>query len=221
LIHPVKTTKAEEIFLVLKQKIINNELKPGTRLVERSLCNYFESSRTPIRAALQKLVAYGLAEFISGYNGALVTQITYELISELYDIREVLEGLAARSCAQRIDNEGISRLDDLVARFREHMEKEVYSDALAEDIGIHDLIIAESRNTRLQQLLVPVADQSRRIVNLTEYEGEWADLTLNQHIAVYNGIRERKPEAAETAMREHIRSSRHYQLERLHRYKTI
>ena len=221
MIKPTKTTKAEEIFTSIKEKIINNEIKPGARLVERSLCEYFESSRTPIRTALQKLVSYGLAEFISSYNGVLVTHITYELISELYDIREVLEGLAARSCAQRIDSEGIALLDELVGKFRVHMEKGVYKDALHEDIAIHDLVIVESRNTRLQELLIPVSAQSKRIVNLTEYEGEWANLTLNQHIDIYNGIRERKPEEAEQAMRAHIRSSRKYQLERLHRYKNL
>lgn len=214
-------TKAEEIFTSLRDKIVSNDIKPGTRLVERSLCDYYQSSRTPIRTALQKLVSFGLAEFITGYNSVLVTHITYELISELYDIREVLEGLAARSCAQRISSEGIARLDELVENFRIHMENEVYDDALSEDIAIHELIIAESRNTRLEELLVPVSAQSKRIVNLTEYKGDWATLTLTQHIDIYTGIREHKPEEAERAMREHIRSSRQYQLDRLHRYKNF
>ena len=64
----------------------------GTFLIERELCKALNVSRTPIREALQQLATEGLVEFIPG-KGAFVAGITYEDIIEVYDVREILEGL--------------------------------------------------------------------------------------------------------------------------------
>lgn len=212
-----RVSKTNTIYEDMKCKIIHNELKQGARLVERSLCEYYNSSRTPIREALRLLHNEGLVVFHTG-STVYVSQITYEMVNEVYDIREVLEGLSARLCAQNISLSNLELLEVLVEKFKSLMMEKKYKMALPKDIEIHDFMISQSKNDILSKMILPVSNQSRRIVTLTNYTDGWAEETLNHHLQIFDAVKNRNGKQAEEAMREHIRNSKRHQLENLYSY---
>ena len=88
-------TIQEIIFDTLKQRIISGKYEPGKRLIANDLAEEFDISRMPVREALTRLASTGLVELIP-YKGAIVNELTAEDFVEIFYIRSVLEGLAAR-----------------------------------------------------------------------------------------------------------------------------
>lgn len=207
--------KTMQVYKILRDKIIENELVAGTMLVERVLCAKYNWSRTRVRDSLRMLSRDGLVNHVPGYS-AYVSYITHETISDNYDVREVLEGLSARLCAERISAERLLELENVVKKYRIEMEAKSYSMAIRLDIDIHRFLMKESRNKKLEELMGAVFSQSRRIMNLTVYTGAWAEETLGFHLSLFDAIKNRQPELAEDLMRKHIRSSKRHQIEQLH-----
>ena len=114
--------KKELAYDYLKEMIVNGELKPGSLLVERQLCERLSTSRTPVREAIQKLSGEGLVETILS-KGSFVKSITYEDISQIYDIREYLESLAVKLCCQNATNANIEALKKTCDLMTENLNK--------------------------------------------------------------------------------------------------
>src|SRR5258708_18534023 len=93
----------------LKKRIIEVDLQPGERLVERDLADELKVSRIPLREALRRLAAEGLVVLVP-HRGALVSPFTPADVRDLFDVRESLEVLAARLAAERADVLGLGRL---------------------------------------------------------------------------------------------------------------
>ena len=94
----------------LRQSIIAGRLNPGERLVERELIAMMGVSRTVIREALRQLESEGLVAIVPN-KGPIVRTLTVEEAHEIYAIRAVLEGLAARLFAELADEAQITRLE--------------------------------------------------------------------------------------------------------------
>jgi DNA-binding GntR family transcriptional regulator len=89
---------------LLREAIVSFSYRPGERLVEREMCDHFGVSRTVIREALRHLEAEGFVELVPGH-GPVVSTITPQEARELYELREVLESLAAAYFAERATDE--------------------------------------------------------------------------------------------------------------------
>jgi len=92
-------SSSERAYKILTRAIERGELKGGTRLREGELAAQIGMSRTPVREALARLVEQGLI-FNDGSRGLVVVELDHRAITELYAMREVLEGMAARLAAQ-------------------------------------------------------------------------------------------------------------------------
>src|SRR4051812_25777510 len=90
----------KQVIELLRNAIVSFEYKPGERLVERDLCERFDVSRTVVREALRHLEAEGLINIIAN-RGPIVSAPTAAEAQDLYEVREALESLAARLCAER------------------------------------------------------------------------------------------------------------------------
>jgi GntR family transcriptional regulator, trigonelline degradation regulator len=89
-----------QVFEVLREEIMEARLRPGQRLVERELTERIGVSRTTVREAIRELAAYGLVTTIP-HKGAIVSVPSLQEAAELYDVRALLEGAAARQFAER------------------------------------------------------------------------------------------------------------------------
>jgi DNA-binding GntR family transcriptional regulator len=95
------TSLAEGAYARLRHAIVTGAVAPGSWLREKDVADQFEISRTPVREALRRLSCEGLVRLVPG-RGALVTDIDATRLREIYSVRAILEGAAARELAQRL-----------------------------------------------------------------------------------------------------------------------
>jgi len=100
----LNSTLTSRVYEVLKNKILGMELPPGTRLKDGELAEDLEVSNTPVREAIRQLEKDGLAETIP-YQGNFVRKMSREEVCEIYDVRMVLEALAARLSVEMLTPE--------------------------------------------------------------------------------------------------------------------
>jgi DNA-binding GntR family transcriptional regulator len=103
---------SEALFIKLKKEILDAKLKPGQRLSQTEISNRYGVSRAPVRDALRKLESEGLVIIERGR--AIVLSLDLDGFEERYRIRMVLEDMAARMTAPKINDEGLRALTDIV-----------------------------------------------------------------------------------------------------------
>ena len=102
-------TRADEAFDCLQTAIVKGELAPGDKICELELCSRFHLTRGPLREALGRLESRGLL-VRRPHAGVKVVAVSASELIELYRIREVMEGLAARQAAERMTDQEIADL---------------------------------------------------------------------------------------------------------------
>ncbi|HLH95877.1 MAG TPA: GntR family transcriptional regulator [Xanthobacteraceae bacterium] len=99
----------QEVLEALRSSIVDGRLAPGARLIERELIAMTGVSRTVIREALRQLEAEGLVHVVPN-RGAIVRELTADEARDLYAIRALLEGLAARMFVEKASTEEVAAL---------------------------------------------------------------------------------------------------------------
>ena len=190
---------------LLLRAIEDGELQPGSRLRETELAERFAiSSRTPVRAALARLEAQGLVTH-EAHRGASVTKLPYAQVTELYDLREVLEGTAARLAAIHASNSEVEVLEEMVAR-----DRLLTGDpkALARmNRMFHRQIHSCARNRFLQSTLENMRLSLVLLAGTTlGFAGRSHD-AVDEHATIVACIKANDRDGAEAAARAHIRAA--------------
>lgn len=107
--------KSQSIYHALRERILANDIEPGTRLVVRDVGRQYDTSDIPVREALRMLERDGLVETVP-YAGARVTSLSAKEVEETYFIRSHLESIATGLAAQRITDQELAELDVLMAK---------------------------------------------------------------------------------------------------------
>lgn len=202
----------ERAYRYIKQAIQIQKLLPGDRLREVDLAEMIGLSRTPIREALGRLEAEGLVVH-DPIRGIMVAELDYSMTTELYSMREVLEGAAARLAAQHASEVEISILEDLCRQYESAVGNEVTLSL--RNRQFHDTLYRCSHNRYLIKILVMLHDNLMLLGNTTLTDPKRVKATLEEHEAVVTAIRERNPEKAEQALRNHIHASQKIRLKRM------
>ncbi|NLZ51956.1 MAG: GntR family transcriptional regulator, partial [Thermoanaerobacteraceae bacterium] len=100
-----------KIYHHLKNAILDGVYKPGDSLIEMKLAKELGVSRTPIREAIRQLELEGLVTSIPN-KGVVVEGVTLQDVEDIYEIRKMIEGLAARWAAEKISDEQLKELKD-------------------------------------------------------------------------------------------------------------
>lgn len=199
---------AGRIAQALRARLKAGAYAPGQRLIESELCEAFSVSRGPVREALRQLVADGL--LTQEHNrGARVPRLTRAEIGELYRVREVIEGLAARMAAEHIDRSGNR---EKLRRLAAEMEATVASGDMAPyDVlneRLHALIVALADSPLLTRLFDQLTISAMRLQFRPLLVPEQPRRSHEEHRPIIAAIDAGRPDAAEQAMREHIRATR-------------
>ncbi len=194
----------EVVFEHLRNSILDGSLKPGERLMELQLAEQLGVSRTPIREAIRKLELEGLVEMIAR-KGAYVADLSIKDILDALEVRMNLEGLAANLASQRMDEEDIGELKDILKEFEDSIGSTDKEKMIELDDLFHSKIVQGSRNSKLIQIVHGLQEQLQRfrVIYFTEYN-EHKDL-LKYHQAILNAIINKDPEKAEKYAVTHIR----------------
>lgn len=194
---------AEAIYATLREAILRGILPAGERLGEIQLAGLFERSRTPVREAILRLESEHLAER-SARRGFVVAGITREEVLEVYAVREMLDGLAARLAAQGILSPELGHLTWLNARMRKAAEQQDYQLMLDLNIEFHEKIGSASRNTRLLNFMRQIHDWVRRFPSTTfSHPGRTME-AVDEHDEIIEALSKRDSEAAERLARRHM-----------------
>ena len=191
----------ERIATQLRGAIVSGDLPAKTRLMEPELARRLGVSRTPLREAIRQLEAEGFLSTIPRM-GTFVAEVTARDLEDVYAIRAVLEGLAARQAAEQTDETSAAALRSLLAELAlKTADYREYHEAAGR---FHDAILAASGNQPLQAMYHTLTHQVARLRTLSLAVAQRPEVSLREHRRIASAIlRGRGPEA-ERLMRSHV-----------------
>lgn len=193
----------EQVCDALRRRIVSGEIPPGGSLGEERLALDLAVSRTPLREAIRQLVEEGFVDQ-QPRRGARVVELTADLVREVYQVREALEGIAAREAAGRMDEGLIAELRSRLEELRPRIEQGDYSDTGDE---IHAAIFEACGNAQLQRLMALYREKVSWIQQTAFKISHRLDKAFHEHDSIVRALECRDPEWAEAATRRHIRNT--------------
>ena len=168
----------ESVHSSLQEMIFNGELQPGSPLSVPALAARLNVSRTPVREAVQQLIYEGLATHTRN-AGARVTLLDEEAVKAVFDVREVLDGLAAQDATIKASRATVEQLRKMVQVQRELLDEAPDRTRDAKlDLEFHTLIRDTARNRPLSDALARLDGQSHL------YRSDMWITELNRRLAV-------------------------------------
>lgn len=208
------TGTSSQVVERIRAAIRAGRYQPGHRLVEADLTRELGVSRGPVREALSRLVADGLVEIVP-HRGASVRQMTRQDVADLFAVRAMLEGGAARLAAERIgggaDATALHAVLEETRGWHDGREPLHYVDA---NERFHQVVVENAGNRRLVELIDQLQVHSHRLLWLGFLTLERIRTSNAQHACVAEAILAGRAGVAEKTMRAHIEATREAMLSR-------
>jgi DNA-binding GntR family transcriptional regulator len=198
----------------LRELIATGALAPGARLDERALAEQLGVSRTPLREAIAKLAKEGLVEQ-RPYRGNFVRTFTPRQVSDLYETRMVLEGLAARRAVANLTDEGLAELTEILDAIQHALEVGDLAAFSTSDERFHSTIARLSGNETVIESLERLRAQVQLIRVTANQDPDLVERTARERPAILEALRDRDGDRAARLMEEHIDGVRRNVLRRL------
>lgn len=201
--------RGEFVYNALLEGIRAGRIRPGDRLREEEVAQSLGVSRTPVREALQHLQARRLVELAPG-RGIVVVEFSTQQVMELYAMREVLEGAAARFAAQHAMAAEIAMMREFLDEFD---AAEGDSQRLARvNNTLHRTIYEAARNRYMLEALNNLDDALSLMQDTTFSLPERFASASKEHRDIVDAIENRDADVAEMASRKHIREAQQARL---------
>jgi DNA-binding GntR family transcriptional regulator len=191
------------IYQRIMQMIVNQELLPGQRIYLDHLAEQMGVSRTPVVNALKRLAQERFIDWMNR-RGIYIKRLSKGEIAQIYQLREGLESMAARLAATRMDEKEVDRWVAVFKSFKAKETPALIRRYLDVDRDFHWRIEELSGNPHLRAAM--------RIANMM-IAAYWFGLprtlaeVIPEHMELLDALRRKDPDAAEKAMRVHIRRS--------------
>jgi DNA-binding GntR family transcriptional regulator len=196
----------------IREAIIEGVLKPRERLMEIQLAEELGVSRTPIREALRKLELEGFIVMVPR-KGAYVADISVKDITDVFEIRAALEGLAAVLAAERITDEELEGMERLLVEKAEAISRKDMDKLVKVDTEFHETIYRASRNERLAVIINNLREQIQRYrATSLAFPGRMRQ-SLEEHRSIVEAIQSRDINLARQVAQEHIENAENSILE--------
>jgi len=208
LVHPPKSI-SDQIYELLKKKILNSEILPGERLMQEEVAKAFNASRTPIRHAFHLLEKDGLVERLP-QNGVRITRLNLETIRDLFAIRGVLETYGVELACERIQPEAIETLRSI----RDQASQMLESSSIPRETKLrqifelnslfHETIYQSTSSRYLMDLISNLRNTVLRLRALgVRKDSSWRQ-AWDEHSRLIDCLDRRDKKAAGKLMRRHI-----------------
>lgn len=208
----------DRAYEAIRAQILSGEIAPGERLREEELVRQIGVSRTPVREALRRLEADGYT-VVQPNRGAMVPLYTKRDVDEIYGLRALLEGHAARRAATRVTAEQVAHLEALSQEFRQLEDRLESNDPAKTDIDrqlerarinqdFHETILAAADNTRLAQIVRQLAQVALSARAFGDDHVKDATRAIASHDDLIRALRSGHPDWAEATMRSHVHNAR-------------
>lgn len=193
-----------KVFKYIKTQIITGQYNPGESLVESKLAEELGVSRTPIREAIRLLELEGLVETIPN-KGAVVLGISPKDVEDIYAIRQLIEGLAARWAAERITTNELKELHKILDLMEFYASRQDLEEMANLDNKFHQLIF-EASGSKILNLTLSNLHQYVQLARMESLKvPRRAEHTLQEHRCILESFIEKNPEKAEKALARHVR----------------
>lgn len=191
----------------IRAAITDRKLPAGSKLSVPELASRLKVSRTPIKEALARLEREELVSTIPN-RGAFVSFLGADDVREVYQLREMLEGLVARLAAEKVDAPAILTLKGLVRAQEKALRADDLPTIIKTDMEFHRRLRELAGNRRLDALLQNLQDQVRIVFATSITIPGRRQKAIAEHREILEAIERADPEAAERAARGHIRNVR-------------
>jgi DNA-binding GntR family transcriptional regulator len=194
-------------YQVIKDMIIERKFKPGEKIPQEKLADELGISRTPLVNALKYLEHEKLIQVLPR-RGYFVRLFTQKEMIYIFELREVLEGLATRRACQEITGEQIHVLNEFFNKFKGLNQISDFKAYAREDRSFHNFIVEIGAKEFLKSILQTynIIAFSYQLDNAEGLVRPPSD-TIGEHLAIIKAISDRNPGQAEDLMRLHLRRS--------------
>lgn len=201
-----KVNLARSAYEQIKEAIVYAKFKPGECLSENMLAEVLEMSRTPVREALKELTNEDLVEIVPG-RGVIVKDISRKNLKEIFELRKVLECLAAETAIANLTEAEILNLENdwltIMTKINQG-EKVAWEHVSRCDNKLHSTIINNCDNSYLKDFMKVLNQQILRYQLLTAQALDDVKDTVRQHLEIIKLLKERDPGALIPVLRKHI-----------------
>lgn len=195
---------AERLAEWIRDEIVSGRMAPGERLVEQALAKRCKVSRVPLREALRIVASEGLL-ILAPHRGAMVTPLSEDELSELFDLRMALEGFAAAAVSRLEPAQDLSSLQVMNEQMEGFVKSQDYESYHRLAAGFHAALVAAARN----QLLIETYDRIK--VRFRRYQAALSKIpelpqhSVIEHKEILEAMEQRNPELARTLAENHVR----------------
>ncbi len=209
-LQPIRSSGkfTDTAYAVIRTAIRMGRILPGTRLHEADLALQLGTSKTPVREALGRLVADGLADATAGGKSAVyVARLSSEEIIDLYEAREIIEPPLARMAAANASDTEVAELRTILACFQEALSDDDVFTLMELDSRLHEMIALAAGNRALAQARSRL-DNAIAIARVTSVQNghyRTSEQALIEHAGICDAIVAHDTATAERRMRGHIR----------------
>ncbi len=202
---------SKKVYRILKARIIKGDLAQGIKLFEGKIAEQLGISRTPVREALRELAAEGFVK-TSPNQGVMVNNISFEDVREVLQIRGVLEGLAIRLATEKITQEEIKKLENIIEEMNNYSSNNsnmsndilVYSKL---DAKFHNLIFNICTNRRLKSVYNNLKDLVERFrIKAFSIPGTVA-ISINEHREILDALKKGDSALADRLSQKHMETA--------------
>jgi DNA-binding GntR family transcriptional regulator len=192
----------ERVKDVILQRIVSGEYPPGSRLVETRIAQELGVSQAPVREALRDLEQLGCIVH-EPFRGCSVRAFSAGELLEAFPVRAALEALAARLAAERITENELLRLAELLETMREAARRGDPHGQSQANASFHATIVRAARNATLERQWALLEPFSRTFLTVSQPGLNLLALS-ERHIPILDALRARDPDAAADAMHRHL-----------------
>jgi DNA-binding GntR family transcriptional regulator len=192
-----------QVMKAITEGLLDGRLRPGDRLVEADLADLLGVSRSPIREALTELTKSGLI-VREPRKGCRIRDWTRKDLENLYGVRLLLEGYAARLAAPNIDSKSSLEFKKIIASMRQAANRNDYLAMIDLDLFFHETMWRLSGNSLLEEVLHDLSQQFRLFLTMNwKFHGGLGDVADN-HLDLLNALMSGDHEKLDGAMRRHV-----------------
>lgn len=194
------------VFHKIRESILSGKYTADEMLKEKKIGDELGVSRTPVREALRQLELEGLVTIIPN-KGAFVIGVSTKDVKDIYEMRELLEGLCAKWAAQRVNDRQLAELEENIYLTEFHYTKKNWDQIVALDNRFHELLYEASGSRELQRVLTDYHQYVQRIRRITLGQEKRVKNSTQEHRMILDALKAHDPQQAQENAKAHIRST--------------
>lgn len=199
-------SRADQVFETLEGEILSGVLAAGELLTELKLCERMGVSRTPVREALHRLMQEGLLDETT--HGMVVRGVSEGDLADIYEIRRRIEGYATRLCAERITEEQLAEMREVVDLQDFYTARGGAANIRDADTRFHEMVYRYCGSEVLHAMLTDLHRKIKRFRKASVENPERARIAVREHADILRALEAHDGDQAEQLAVLHIENAR-------------